>query len=178
MKKGITIFFLSLLLFNALGYYVLLSYQQVQAHRIAIEDLPESSFKVVKMLVSPYANIEDRNFEYVEGSFFYEGKAYNFVKKRIKNDSLELYCINNIRQDQLTVQLNDYLNQNVINGKASSNQSAKQILKQFLKEYIPTYVGTLALPQIGNNKPHLLFRFKDVLTASYPPSLFVPPNLI
>lgn len=156
---------------------MLLSYQQIQAHEIVIDKVPNSSFKVIKMLVSAYAHIEDRDFEYVDGSFFYEGKAYNFVKKRIKNDSLELYCLNNTRQDKLTAQLHNYLNQNVLNGKESNNQTTKQILQSFLKEYIiePTY--TISALFIDARKAESIAVLDDKLPVMYIRPPFPPPNI-
>lgn len=177
LKKIAPIFFLFLLLFNAFGYYLLFGYQQIQNRHLAIEQIPASSFKVIKMLVSAYANIEDRDFEYVEGSFFHEGKAYNFVKKRIKNDSLELYCLNNIRQDQLMVQLNDYLQQNVINGKTSDNQPTKQILKSFLKDYINHPISPLSICSIKEKKAKSIVISDDEMPIIYLPPPFLPPDL-
>lgn len=149
LKRIAAISFLFLLLFNAFGYYLLFGYEQAQARQQAINTIqyiPESSFLVVKMLVSPYAHVADRDFEYVEGEFIKDGKTYNFVKKRIVNDSLELYCLNNVRQDQLTAQFNDFVKENIINGKTSQNLPTKQMLKSFLKDYIPLEIYSLLLP--------------------------------
>lgn len=156
---------------------MLLSYQQIQAHEIAIDKVPNSSFKVIKMLVSAYAHIEDRDFEYVDGSFFYEGKAYNFVKKRIKNDSLELYCLNNTRQDQLTAQLHNYLKQNVLNSKESDNRTTKQILQSFLKEYILETIDTISVVFIDTKKVHSIAIFDDKLPIIHIRPPFPPPNI-
>ena len=147
MKKIVAISFLFLLLFNAFGYYLLFGYEQVQAHNEVVEtvkEMPQSAFKVIKLLVSPYAHIEDRDFEYVEGTYQSEGKTFVFVKKRIVNDSLELYCLNNFRQDQLTAQFNDYVKENILNGK-NSNVPTKQMLKTFLKDYIPNDIYVLVV---------------------------------
>ncbi|MBL7816145.1 MAG: hypothetical protein JNL70_14095 [Saprospiraceae bacterium] len=178
MKRITTIFILLLLLFNAFGYYLLFSYEQVQAHRVTLETVPNSSFKVIKMLVSVYADIEDREFEYVDGSFFYEGKAYTIVKKRIKNDSLELYCLNNMREDQLNTQLGDFLNQNIISGKNSGNQPAKKILKQYYKRYINPVTNILVVYPKIMEEVFCVFVFKDAMTRKSlsPPS--PPPNFV
>lgn len=178
LRKIAAISFLLMLLFNAFGYYLLFGYQQIQAHRIAIEEMPASSFKVIKMLVSAYADIEDRDFEYVDGSFFYEGQAYNFVKKRIKNDSLELYCLNNFQQDQLITQLNDYLNQNVIDGKASDNLPTKQMLKTFLKDYISLPIYTLVFHSKVIKKAVLCPFFKHILPVIYLSPPYSPPDFV
>lgn len=101
-----------------------------------VKDMPESAFKVIKLPISAYVHIEDRDFEYIDGEYQSEGQTYNFVKKRIVNDSLELYCINNFRQDKLAAHFNDYVKENILNGKGTQNQPTKQMLKSFLKEYI------------------------------------------
>lgn len=139
LKRFAAISFLFLLLFNAFGYYLLFGYEQVQARKDVVQtvkDMPESAFKVIKLPISAYVHIEDRDFEYIEGEYQSEGQTYNFVKKRIVNDSLELYCINNFRQDKLTAHFNDYVKENILNGKGTQNQPTKQMLKSFLKEYI------------------------------------------
>ncbi|MBL7817592.1 MAG: hypothetical protein JNL70_21480 [Saprospiraceae bacterium] len=177
-RKSAAYFFLFLLLFNALGYYLLLGYQQIQNRQIMLEEMPTTSFKVVKMLVSPYAHIEDRDFEYVSGSFYQDGKAYDFVKKRIKNDTLEYYCLNNVHQDALISQLNDYLKENVINGKDAPNQSIKWILKAFYKEYIPCSKHYLSLASASSNMRSCeLPIFKDIESKAHLSVLFSPPDL-
>ncbi len=139
LKRLAAISFLSLLLFNAFGYYLLFAYEQVQAREEVVQSVknrPESSFKVIKLLVSAYAQIEDREFEYVEGQYQSGGQTYNFVKKRIVNGYLELYCVNNFRQDKLNTQFNDYVKENILNGQDTQNAPTKQMLKTFLKDYI------------------------------------------
>ena len=180
LKRIAAISFLFLLLFNAFGYYLLFGYEQVQARKQAvstIQYLPESSFMVVKMLVSPYAHVADRDFEYVEGEFIKDGKTYNFVKKRIVNDSLELYCLNNVRQDQLTAQFNDYVKENIINGKTSQNLPTKQMLKSFLKDYIPLEIYSLLLPSPSDTEggTHIA-SYDDVLPIIYLSTTSPPPN--
>lgn len=180
LKRIAAISFLFLLLFNAFGYYLLFGYEQVQARQqvvSAIQDMPESSFLVVKMLVSPYAHVEDRDFEYVEGEFRKDGKAYNFVKKRIVNDSLELYCLNNVRQDQLTAQFNNFVKENFLNGKTSQNLPTKQLLKTFLKDYIPLEIYTLLLHTPSDTEGgNRIVSPDDALSIVYLSTTSPPPN--
>ncbi|MBL7818803.1 MAG: hypothetical protein JNL70_27640 [Saprospiraceae bacterium] len=180
LKRFAAISFLLLLLFNAFGYYLLFGYEQAQAREQVIQNIqnmPESSFMVVKMLVSPYAHVEDRDFEYVEGEFRKDGKTYNFVKKRIKNDSLELYCLNNIRQDQLTAQFNDYVKENLIQGKSSQNVPMKQMLKSFLKDYIPLEIYSLILFKPFDTEGVLSFSpTDDALPIVFLSTTTPPPN--
>lgn len=129
-----------LLLFNAFGYYLLFGYEQKAAHQKfvqSVQNLPNTAFNIVKFKVSAYVNIEDRDFEYVEGSYVSEGKTFNFIKKRIHNDSLELYCINNVGQDLLNAKFNQYVQENIIDTDDDNVPPAKLTFKSFLKEYIP-----------------------------------------
>ena len=180
LKKLAAISFLFLLLFNAFGYYMLFGYEQKQARQetvSSIHDMPESSFMVVKMLVSPYAHVADRDFEYVEGEFLKDGKTYNYVKKRIVNDSLELYCLNNVRQDQLTAQFNDFVKENILNGKTSDKSPTKQMLKTFLKDYIPLEIYSLLLSQPSHTEGvGSIASTDDVLPIIYLSTTSPPPN--
>ena len=70
LKRFAAISFLFLLLFNAFGYYLLFGYEQKQARQEVVEsvkNMPNSAFKVIKLPVSAYVHIEDRDFEYTEG---------------------------------------------------------------------------------------------------------------
>ncbi len=181
LKRLVAISFLLLLLFNAFGYYLLFGYEQAQARRQAVQtlqEIPESAFMVVKMLVSPYAHVEDRDFEYVEGEFKRDGKTYNFVKKRIVNDTLELYCLNNQRQDQLTTQFNDFIKENFLNGKTSQNTPTKQLFKSFLKDYIPLDIYSLLLNTPSDTEGvTVVVAPDDTLSIGFLSTTSPPPNV-
>ena len=148
LKKFAAISFLLLLLFNAFGYYLLFGYEQKQARKEVVESVKNrsnSAFKIIKLPVSAYVHIEDRDFEYTEGQYQSDGQTYNFVKKRIVNDSLELYCLNNFRQDKLNAQLNDFVKENILNGSNNQNAPTKQMLKSFLKDYIAHEISILVV---------------------------------
>lgn len=183
LKKIAAISFLFLLLYNAFGYYLLFGYGQVQARKEVIEtvkNIPESSFKVIKLLVSAYAHIEDRDFEYIEGEYQSEGQTYNFVKKRIVNDSLELYCINNFRQDKLTAHFNNYVKENILNGKDTQNLPTKQILKLFLKDYIFNNISALVLsfPIDTTECVKIKVAPSNILLSPYLSLHSPPPNVV
>ena len=182
LKRIAAILLLSLLLFNAAGYYLLFAYEQVQARHMAIQEMPDSNFKIFKFLISPYAHIEDRDFEFTEGQFIVDGKTYNAVKKRIVNDSLQLYCLNNFRQDQLTAQYNDFVTESVFDGANSPLEKSpvKQMLKSFLKDYVSKniYVLVVNLTAPKTTDEHLKIGVSDdrILTSSTLSVHAPPPN--
>ena len=139
MKRLVAISLLGLLLFNAFGYYVLFAYEQAEARRLQLAELPDSAFDIIKLPASTYVHLEDTPFEYVNGEFQVGGKTYQTVKQRIVNDVLEIYCLRNVRADQITAKFNDFVqDQMVWKSNTSHNDSpTKQLLKSFLKDYIP-----------------------------------------
>jgi hypothetical protein len=77
------------------------------ADRMLIADLDKNNYseselisiKVPVVHLSYYVN--SRDFERVDGKIEIEGVQYNYVKRRLFNDSLELLCIPNKKATQL-----------------------------------------------------------------------------
>jgi hypothetical protein len=137
MQRLTVIPLLSLLLFNAFGYYFLSAYQQDQAKHLKYSQQKDADFTIVKLPASLYVHLEDTDFEYIEQVFEYKNETYNKVKQRIVNDTLEIYCVRNVEHEQLKANFNDYVSGQMDIDKGSSKESPiKQFLKNFLKEYI------------------------------------------
>jgi hypothetical protein len=108
MKKLFSIFFLSLLVFNWWGYYVLVYYLQESVNtnlesRLDSNNYDENQLVSIKIPVTylPYYN-NSKTYERIDGQIEIEGIKYNYVKRRIYNDSLEMLCIPN--QDFMKLQ--------------------------------------------------------------------------
>jgi hypothetical protein len=102
-----------------------------------LQGIPEQEFKIVKLLASTYVRVENTDFEYPDEQFNINGKNFNLVKQRIHNDSLELYLLNNVKQDELTANFKDYVEENVLNKSNNSNKKPfKLTLKDLLKNYL------------------------------------------
>ena len=136
MKKIASILLLALLLYNAFGYYLLFAYQKGQQQDVSVNNLPESAFNVLKFNVAIYTSKENTDFEYLNEALEVQGKNYQIVKKRIHNDSLEMYYIRDFRKDELRKNLNDIVESQTFNNSSSKETPIKQLLKSFLKEYV------------------------------------------
>ncbi|MDX2067798.1 MAG: hypothetical protein SFV55_05190 [Haliscomenobacter sp.] len=137
MKRLSAIFLLGLVLYNAFGYHLLLAYEKHQARQTAILHTPESYFKVIKIKVALYTSISDTDFEYVDEELRLENQVYHIVKKRIKNDTAELYYFRNFHQESLTKKSFQFLNNLSSASFPNSNNPLKNLLKAFLKDYVP-----------------------------------------
>jgi hypothetical protein len=131
-----SILLLALLLYNAFGYYLMFAYQREQARSMTYENMPQSAFKVLKFNLAIYTSVENRDFEYVNEELVVGGQTYNIVKKRIYNDSLEMYYLRDYRQDELRQNLNEIVESQTFNNSSSKETPIKQLLKSFLKEYV------------------------------------------
>ncbi|MEY4934970.1 MAG: hypothetical protein RIS64_1329 [Bacteroidota bacterium] len=146
LKKVTSILLLALLLFNVVGYFALFAYEQEQARHIKLQNMPESAFKLVKILASTYVHVENTDFDYPDEQFTVEGKTYNLAKKRILNDSLEIYLLNNVKQDELTAAFNDYIEQNILTKSLPTHKAPVKVsFKDFLKNCV---VNSVDLPEI------------------------------
>ncbi len=106
MKRIVAILLLSILLFNWVGYQLYTAIMEQHADKTLIASLDENNYsesdllsiKVPAVHLSYYVNSKD--FERVDGKVEIEGVQYNYVKRRLFNDSLELLCIPNKKATQ------------------------------------------------------------------------------
>ncbi|HEX4850893.1 MAG TPA: hypothetical protein VFV08_08815 [Puia sp.] len=145
LKKIATILLLGILLFNWFGYQILTSYLEQRANQ-RIDNLVDRNIYQESQLISikvPADHlgyfINSSQFERVMGKIVIAGIQYNFVKKRLYNDSLELFCIPNTQatalksvRNEICKWLNDQSGQNK---KSDSNPGAA---KNFSTDYYVT----------------------------------------
>jgi hypothetical protein len=136
MKKIASILLLALLLYNAFGYYLLFAYERGQQHDMTLINIPESAFDVLKFNVAIYTSKENTDFEYINEELEVNDKNYHIVKKRIHNDSLEMYYFRDFRRDELRQNLNDIVESQTFDNHSNNESPVKQLLKSFLKEYV------------------------------------------
>jgi hypothetical protein len=150
MQRLTVIPLLGLLLFNAFGYYFLSVYQQEQAKHLAILQVKDADFTLIKLPASLYLHMENTDFEYVDQVFEHKNETYNKVKQRIFNDTLEIYCVRNVQHEKLKAHFNDYVSEQLdIDSNNEKDSPLKQLLNNFLKEYIAD--SPLKIAQIASN---------------------------
>lgn len=146
MKRLIAISLLGLLLYNSFGYYLLFAYQRQEAREMALVTMPESLFDVIKIKVALYTSVADTDFENVDEEMTVGDRTYQIVKKRIKNDTAELYYFRDFHQEALQKTLNDIVLSQTQDDNPGHNQPFKHLLKSFIKDYIYDEVFTFSIP--------------------------------
>ncbi|MDJ1495144.1 hypothetical protein QNI19_19550 [Cytophagaceae bacterium DM2B3-1] len=151
MKRPISILLLGLLLYNTIGYYLYYEYAQVQARlhlRTVLESKGQGVYSsmenskdnenwiVFRIPIELYHQI-DRDLEPVEGEFRYQDKIYEKALRRIHNDTLYLYCINNQAKEQVQDDLSKHVKTHVVDYTDTHTSKNHKITKLVLQEYLP-----------------------------------------
>jgi len=147
VKKLAAILLTALLLFNWVGYRLFFGYMEAQSNqamnaRLDIDDYDEANLITIKIPVTnlPYYT-NSPIFERVKGNINIDGHEYQYVEKRIYNDSLEMRCIRNQQITHISnardafFQLVNDLQQ--ADGKPAP---AKPVIS--LKNILPDYIST------------------------------------
>lgn len=180
MKKIGLILLLPLLLYSAFGYYILFAYLHQNARIDYLEHLPDEAYQVLSYKLSDYTiRIHDTDFDWVDTELTLEGKSYHIIKKRITDNTLQLYYLPNHKQDDLRQTLNNIVDSQTLSKSSSSDSPIKTFLKIFLKDYIANDVSFISL----NNTPTFILNIKGNTTdkgiiSPYISLQFPPPKMI
>jgi hypothetical protein len=152
LKRLAAILLLGILFFDWYGYQLLSLYWQHQAEnklvaRLDGRDYQESDLVSIKIPLTTLSYYNSSpGFERVDGAIDIGGVRYNYVKRRIFKDSLELLCIPNMTAISLQKAKNEFFGQ--VNDLQQNNQGKKNTnttTKDFSKDYRPTAMD-IAVP--------------------------------
>lgn len=131
------------MIYNILGHYLLLIYQQQVAtnyfsQSLADDNIPDDDLFIIKVPASLYLPAKDTDFEPISGSFEYKGKFYDRVKRKVEKDTLYIYCANNHQKQALATQIADYVKSYVVDFDTNTNDTNKsqKLQKSFVKDYL------------------------------------------
>jgi len=122
LKRVVAIVLMGILLFNWYGYRIVADYFENKASvemqaQLDVNNYAEADLISIKVPVSLPYGPNSQNFEKVEGNIDIHGVNYQYVKRRIYNDTLELMCIPNTEKttiknarDEFSKLANDFVN--------------------------------------------------------------------
>ena len=131
-------------MFNAVGYRYVLNYLEKQSSVIlnkAIEKNNYSEDDLVEIKVplnNPY--ISDHNYEDAYGETTVKGKSYQYVKKKISENTLYLMCLPNEEKAALATTKNNLGSTHAQSAPNKNNQKSplQNIVKATQTEYLQT----------------------------------------
>jgi hypothetical protein len=142
-----------------MGYSVLYYLQHQSLEReisraIDAEKISDEDLQVVKIPLTFYPQ-GDRGFERAVGSFRYQGKYYEMVKRKIENDTIYVYCLINQKKEVLVNKLARHIQTHIADVKSPQpGKSQKSTVPGFIKEYLRGSASALAFsrPDIAVNQ--------------------------
>lgn len=168
MKRFTAILFFLVLLFNLYGYQLVIAYLQ-QRHDVKLtaqldqEQYADEDLISIKTALSlPYYN-QSMDFERVDGSVKIDGVEYQYVKRRIVNDSLELLCLPNTVKQKLQTAKADFFKITNDLQRPEGNKKGANIIKTVLPEYCNA-LTLFNLPPPGTAQQNYSF-FNTHITA-------------
>lgn len=132
---------LSIHLFTLAGYRLALSYLEQKADKSLVQKLNSNQYNDADLLTikiplnMPYTN-DKSEFERCDGTVKINGVFYNYVKRKLANDTLILQCIANNEKSKLCDAREAYAKTAGDAQTSSSHQQAMiSLLKLFFFEY-------------------------------------------
>lgn len=156
LKKGAAVLLLILFIFNGGGYRVLISYLQDKEDTEFAKTLDNGNYNdedlvTVKVALNlPYQG-NSENYERVYGEINLNGQVYNYVKRKVINDTVVFLCIRHETKSELQQIENDYFGKiNNLPGKDSNKKLL--IYKQTVSDFDSySFLVTHGFPQSGND---------------------------
>lgn len=170
---------MGVLLFNFYGYRLMIGYMQYQQSllldaRLEREQYNNADLISIKTpLPLPYL-ASSPDYERVEGSIVIEGVTYEYVKRRVLNDTLEILCLPNRAHTRLQSAETAFFRL-VLQGNTSQHDKQHTTIKIALPDYCQE-VGSFTLAGLPELKePHFL-PHTCALTGGYPSRDERPPQ--
>lgn len=140
MKKVFAIFLLTIHLFNLAGYSFFFQYLIGRSNQQTVKQLDNNNYAdanlvEVKIPINLPYSANWKNYERYDGEIEYNGTHYNYVKRKLSNDTLYVLCIQNQKKNELYSAKNSFTKQitDIPSGKKSNEPTAKK--SSSLSEY-------------------------------------------
>jgi hypothetical protein len=167
LRKVFSILLMALLLFNWIGYRLVINYLQERADhqlqaRIDINNYDDAQLMEIRVALNmPYQAV-NTSFERHYGEIEIGGESYTYVKRKVEDGFLVLKCLPNHQKDVLKNNGNTYFN--TTNGIDQENGKTavpfSKVVKAFTSEF-------------DNGKP--LFQLEQPVMASIVLQTFTAP---
>lgn len=182
MKKFVAILFIIVYLFNLVGYTLLFNYFIYQTNQQTVQQLDHGNYNESELieikvpLNLPYYTTLNE-YERFDGEIELNNIHYNFVKRKVYNDTLYLLCLANYEKTELYKAKNEFAvnqaNSKVPVKKGMDSWGKKISLEKEHKQQLLQYSVLQVNASSCRNKIYL-FR----LTTCFIPFPAKPPEII
>jgi hypothetical protein len=182
LKKAIAILFMGIMLFNGFGYRLVSNFFDQRAAKQLVNLIEENNYNesflvTIKTPINLPYYANNPQFERVDGEIVIKGIVYQYVQRRIYNDSLELKVLPN--QDRLHIKnaKEDFykLAQDLSNTSADKKSlplgksSAKYISFDYIQQNISWHLAPANSANVTTGYRYATRLISNYLTVQGPP---------
>ncbi len=183
MRKAGSILFLLILVFNFWGYRVVLSFLEQEAttrlvHRLDAGDYSRDQLVEVKIPLSLPYYTDWGNYESYSGSVTWNGENYQYVKRKLSQDTLYLLCIPHTEKNTIQSAKMDYFRiVNDLQHDGGTQKPGQQpiSIKLMLSEFIGTEPAFTLAHRTGELAANNLY-YRDLSSQFDPCTPAQPPE--
>jgi hypothetical protein len=177
LKRLAAILLMGVLFFNWYGYQLLCNYWQDRAERRLEASFDQNnydesaliSFKIPIISLAYYNN--SSGYERMDGQIEIGGVRYQYVKRRIYGDTLEVLCLPNLTSMQLRTASNDFFRQvNDLQQQTQGKKNTTHPVNNNTKDYRPAATGVVVPEALAK----VVVQVSNLYAPSRLPSIYAP----
>ncbi|WP_395051186.1 hypothetical protein [Flavobacterium sp.] len=182
IRKASTLLLLILtttFLYNVIGVHLLFSLEKEHSWVVAMQNIPDSEFKVIKINATLYTFTEDTEMEYVNENMTINNKVFHIFKRKIQDNIISLYYLPNKQQSTTDINLKKLVDNDAPDNAPLSKKPMEKSFKSVIKDY--TQHSSNAFVFVYKSKECSLkfdFYSQGILHAGYLSRADSPPDLV
>jgi hypothetical protein len=166
-------------LYNVIGVHLLFTLEKEHSWVVAMQNIPDSEFKVIKLNATLYSFTDDTEMEYVNENMTINNKVYHIFKRRIQDNIISLYYLPNKQQSATDINLKKIVANDEPDDAPLSKKPMEKLFKSFLKNYVQHKSDSFVF--LGKSKKIILkfdFHPQGILHSGYLSRADSPPDLV
>lgn len=175
MKKIVTLFLLSIFLFNTVGYFIAFEVVQSEIKNEIDTEIKEkiNSPELIAIVINKLQLSETKWSE--DGKeMYYDDKFYDVVRHTENATSITYYCINDKEEETLFANLEDHINTQIAANTPTKNQkkSVDNVIKLYFSNELSTKFNIISFTSLQFYPTNLTYKSLFIET-DFPPPKFV-----
>lgn len=166
-------------LYNVIGFHLLFALQKEQSWVVAMQNIPDSEFKVIQLNATLYAFTEDTEMEYVNENMTINNKVYHVFKRKIHDNIINLYYLPNTQQSATDINLKKLVDNDAIEKAPLSKKQIEKLFKSFVQNFVQHNSNAFVLLD-ASGKCSIKFDFyrQGILHSGYLSRADSPPDFV
>lgn len=166
-------------IYNVIGFILLFTLQKEHCWVVAMQNIPDSEFKVIQLNATLYSFADDTEMEYVNENMTINSKVYHVFKRKIQDNIISLYYLPNDQQSTTDINLIKLVDRDDIEKAPLSKKPVEKLFKADQKIYVQHFSDIFIFldeSNVGNLK--FDFYLKGILHSGYLSRSDSPPDLV